>query len=185
MVRAPQTRPRLASHYRSLRYLGLRDHAATDPRGGGDPLLRTFPETLPARRGSRAGVRNRASVVMERPGILLARAQHAEGRPPDGRGRRFSTRLRVHPDAGRHRRLHGRRDSEHRLRAAACRDRRKRTSRGYAPRRRCRCRSGSDSDQAIGQARSRALESGRDGTRRDRVPAARAALFRLPARRGM
>ena len=42
----------------------------------------------------------------------------------------------------------------------------------------CRCRS--DSDSIIGHARSRALESGHDGARRDSVPAARPPVCCMP-----
>ena len=85
LVRRPPPRPPLAPHPRSLPHLGLRDHAAADPcRRPSFPTTNGFWSAFRPPRRWRGAAERRAG-LLERPRLLLARPQPAQGRP-SGRG---------------------------------------------------------------------------------------------------
>ena len=69
LVRPRRARPAVAAHPRSVRDLGLRDHAAADAGRHRDPLLRALPRALPD--AARAGAR-RARTTCSRRGAASA-----------------------------------------------------------------------------------------------------------------
>ena len=96
------------------------------------PYYQRFLERFPTvDRPGRRGRRRRAGAV-ERPRLLLARAQSAPRRATHRRRRRFSARLCRHPRPSRHWRLHRRRGRQHRVRSALRGAGRQRAPRGGA-----------------------------------------------------
>src|SRR5258707_13057875 len=86
-------RPAVAANARSLRHLDFRSDAAANAGGRGDPLLSAVPRTLPRRCIAGAGSGAGTARVVERPGLLFARAQSAKGRWADSRSRGLPERL--------------------------------------------------------------------------------------------
>src|SRR5947208_4500176 len=71
---ARPARPAVAGHDGPLSHLALRGDAAADPGERRDPLLRALPAPLSRRRGAGRGFGGRGAAIVERAGLLRARA---------------------------------------------------------------------------------------------------------------
>lgn len=191
-LRSREARSAVATHARSVRDLGQRDHAAADARGDGDPVLGELDGEVPHGDGAREGSARRRARRVGGPRLLLARAQSAP-RSAGGERRPAPQRRRAAGGAG-HRSLHGGRDRFDRLRRARAARRWQRLARARARvRDRGRYQEHRGREGHVGARRraddgiaahggSRRSEPGPDGARSHDLLADAAALPGLPAR---
>src|SRR5687768_4026728 len=97
LVSPEQTRSPLAPHARSIRDLGFGNHASADAGEDGHSLLGTLDARVADDCGARARKTRARSQIVGRFGILLARAEFAEGGAENCRTaqREFPTRARA------------------------------------------------------------------------------------------
>src|SRR5581483_4053098 len=119
VVSVAPSRSALAPHQRSLSHLDLRNHVAADPCRGRDSVLRTIPPLVPPSR--RLGLRSRKRITRRLGwlGILLPRAQLAEGCANHRRFGALPLRLLRAPGIARRWCLHRGCRGKHRFRQAA------------------------------------------------------------------
>jgi hypothetical protein len=189
----------VAANARSVRDLGLRDHAPADARRNRDPVLGALDGAISNGEGTRRRAARRRARRVGRSGLLLARAQPARRR---ARGRDAIRRRAAEPRGGAprgagHRAVHSRRDRVDRIRRARAARRWQRRARARAgvrdparhqvDRRATRAvdaRRRID-DRASRRRGTRRSQPGPDGARRDTVLADDACVPRLPARRAL
>ena len=102
---AAPARSALAAQPRPLRHLGLRDHAAADPRGGGGGALPGFHGAISHAGFAGAGAGAGGAGAVERAGLLPAGADAAQGgavcgRPFQGNLPQTAAELRLLPGIG-------------------------------------------------------------------------------------
>ena len=190
MVQRPPARPSLALEPRPLPHLGSRSNAPANPHRRGNALLPAFPGSISKGRIASKRSANRSPETLVRSRLLQPRPQSARRRERSRRApqRRISPRSRCRPRSPRHRRLHRRRGSQHRLRCPASRARWQRRPRPGPhprhPRRRARTQNLAHSHRRC-QSPSRQKFRKRSkpiphGTRRSNLHSAIPALRHLP-----
>lgn len=195
MVSGARARPPLAKITLALRRLGLGSDAPADASGYRHPLLSPLPSRLPHRPPSGASTARARVGGLVRPRLLPSGPQPSPGGEDCGAKirRAVPSRLRASSITPGRARLHCSRRFEHRLQPALRRDGWKRDSRGVSlesiP---GKFQSTFLSPSGRTGARPAALatpagelQPSANGTRPDRLPAARAALSRLPASRAV
>ena len=117
VVRRERPRPAVAADARSVRHLGVGDHAATNAGQDRDPVLATVDGAVAGHRIARCCRRGHGDQTLGRPRLLLAGAQPAKGGQADRRrvGRPLPPRLGRRAGVAGSGALHRRRDLQHRV----------------------------------------------------------------------